>query len=70
MTLQLIPKPGQRIECVLMAGDPDPIPPGSRGTVLSTQGVGELVHVNIAWDNGRSLCLLHTIDKWKVLSRG
>jgi len=67
MTQQL-PKPGQRIELILMVGDPCPVAPGSRGTVLKVSGgfCGSR-NIDVAWDNGRTLAVLADIDKWKVL---
>lgn len=65
-----LPKPGQRIACVSMVGDPHPIPSGERGTVLSVQHLhsfGEH-HIHVAWDNGRTLTLISTVDKWENLS--
>jgi hypothetical protein len=68
MDTQTLPKPGQRIECVYMGGDPNPIPVGSRGTVLKVQ---EIVpgdhHIDVAWDSGRTLGLLSLIDRYRIL---
>lgn len=67
-----LPKPGQRIQCVRMGDDPDPIPAGSRGTVLKVQqhdlGDGIETHVTVAWDNERTLALIGPIDTWTVLT--
>jgi hypothetical protein len=72
MEQQVIPKPGQRVECVLMDPDPNPIAPGTRGTVtkLDQWGVQHMreYNIHVAWDNGRTLALLSDVDKWKVLS--
>ena len=67
-----LPKPGQRIECVSMANDPDAITPGSRGTVLRVQNIPCFNddHIDVAWDDGRTLCLIASIDEWKVVSKG
>lgn len=51
-----------------MRGDPDPIPSGSRGTVLRTQDVWGDTHIDVAWDSGRTLALLSGIDEWKILT--
>ena len=51
-----------------MGNDPDPIPVGSRGTVLRVDHCGKEYHVSVAWDSGRSLNLLSDADKWLVLS--
>lgn len=64
------PKPGQRVECVLMRFDPDPIPTGSRGVVTHVEqwGAGpQSVNIHVAWDDGRTLALLSDHDAWKVL---
>jgi hypothetical protein len=66
----VLPKPGQRIECVLMPQDPDPIPSGARGTVLHVEqwGAGpKHANIHVAWDSGRTLALLTDVDKWKIL---
>jgi hypothetical protein len=61
---QPIPVPvGTRIELVRMGNDPDPIPPGSQGTV--TGGNGAQLYVD--WDGGRSLILIPGEDRWKVI---
>jgi len=66
------PKPGMRIQCVRMGDDPDPIPSGSKGTVLRTQqhnfGQGEETHVSVAWDSGRTLTLVGPVDTWTLLT--
>lgn len=70
MHTQELPKPGQRIECVAMGADPDPIPMGARGTVLKLEqwGAGPQHHnIHVAWDSGRTLALLSDVDKWKIL---
>jgi hypothetical protein len=55
---------GTRIELVSMGDDPDPVEPGTRGTV--TGGNGDQVFVE--WDNGRTLILLVEHDRWRVLT--
>lgn len=65
-----MPEPGQRVECVRMTCDPDPIPSGSRGTVLRVEqwGAGpQHANIHVAWDSGRTLALLTDVDKWEVL---
>ena len=50
-------KAGAKIKMVAMIDDPDPIPPGTTGVVLSVQHgfrPGETV-LAVRWDNGRSL---------------
>lgn len=52
---------GQRIELIAMPDDPDPIAPGSRGTV--TGGTGG--QMRVAWDCGRSIMLIPGADHWR-----
>jgi hypothetical protein len=53
-----------------MGDDPDPIPSGSRGTVLAAydMGPGMGIQVEVAWDSGRSLALVGGVDSWKILT--
>lgn len=72
MNTAVIPKPGQRVECVAMLDDPRPIPQGSRGTVTKVEqwGAGARhANIHVAWDSGRTLALLSDVDSWKVLGR-
>jgi hypothetical protein len=62
---------GDRIELVLMGKDPDPIPPGTRGTVTS---VGKAWHdgkrqISVRWDIKRSLHLVWPDDQIKVIRK-
>lgn len=62
-------QPGTRIELITMPNDPDPIPSGSRGTVIEVQPLwdGEAqVHVN--WDSGRTLSLIHPHDTFRLIT--
>lgn len=55
---------GTRIEFVSHGShDPDPLEPGTQGTV--TGGNGAQMYVD--WDNGRSLILLVGEDRWRRL---
>jgi len=56
-------QPGQRIRLIAMGEDPDPIAPGTEGTV--TGGNGSQIWV--AWDNGRSLMLALPHDTYEVI---
>jgi hypothetical protein len=47
-----------RIELVLMGDDPDPIPPGARGTVLDCTWLESAWQVHVRWDSGRTLSLI------------
>lgn len=52
-------KAGTRIRLILMPDDPEPIPPGTSGTVIMVQdlrlGNKPQTQVTVKWDNGRSL---------------
>lgn len=55
---------GSRVEITGLMNDPDPLPVGSRGTVVGGNGS----QIWVRWDSGRSLMLL-TADPYRVLSR-
>ena len=57
---------GSRIRLIEMADDPQPIPPGTTGTVVAVDDAGQLV---MNWDNGRALSLLPGTDSFEVISR-
>lgn len=59
---------GDRVVLVSMSDDPDPIPPGSEGTVTRTvslefPGEPQQEQVSVAWDSGRSLSCLVPPDE-------
>ena len=61
--------PGDRIRLIKMTDDPNPIEPGTMGTVTSINTVylfGE-DHLNVDWDNGRTLSLLVGTDEFEVI---
>lgn len=64
-------KAGDRVRLVKMAEDPDPVPAGSLGTVLSVNRIGSgresWDQVDVEWDNGRSLMLAIPPDAVEVL---
>lgn len=64
MSTVVLPIAGQRVELLAMPGDPHPIPRGTQGTVRSVQHVLGDNHITVAWDNGRSLSLVGSVDKW------
>lgn len=57
--------PGTRIELKSMAHDPDPVPPGTRGTVYNVNGYGD---IEMNWDNGRSLSIIPGEDSFRKLT--
>lgn len=58
---------GDRVELVDMPSDPDPIKVGTKGTVTSVAKLGNETIYRMNWDDGRSLSLLETEDKWKKI---
>jgi hypothetical protein len=64
------PKPGDRIRLLAMPDDPDPIPPGTMGTVTAVRPYGTWAQVDVAWDNGRTLMLVVPPDQVEVLPNG
>ena len=62
---QKYPK-GTRIELIQMGNDPRPVPPGTRGTVVYVDDMGQ---IGMQWDNGRSLSLIPSEDSFRVLDQ-
>ena len=62
---QRYPK-GTRIELIQMGNDPRPVPPGTRGTVVYVDDMGQ---IGMQWDNGRSLSLIPGEDSFRVLDQ-
>lgn len=57
--------PGTRLELISMGKDPDPVPPGTRGTVERVNGYGD---IEMSWDNGRTLSLIPGEDSFRKLT--
>lgn len=63
---QRYPK-GTRIELISMGADePNPVPPGTRGTVAFVDDLGD---IGMRWDNGRTLGLVPSRDSFRVLNQ-
>ena len=69
--MTMLPKPGDRIRLLTMPEDPDPIPTGQVGTVISVSRHGEgrnaWHQVDVNWDNGRNLMLTLPPDRIEIL---
>ena len=57
---------GTRIELIRMGEDPRPVPPGTRGTVVYVDDMGQ---VGMRWDNGQSLSLIPGEDSFRILTQ-
>lgn len=57
--------PGTRLELISMGKDPDPVPPGTRGTVERVNSYGD---TEMSWDNGRTLSLIPGEDSFRKLT--
>ena len=55
---------GKRVKLIEMFEDPDPIAPGTEGTVYN---VGADV-INVKWDNGRTLGMIWEVDQYEIIS--
>ena len=58
---------GKRVRLVRMVDDPNPVEPGTEGTIEFVDGIGQL---HVKWDNGRSLALIPEVDKYAILNEG
>jgi len=64
-------KVGDRIELINMPYDPDPIEPGTKGTIdfVNDNPALEFVQYGVQWDNGRTLMVCVPPDEFKVLDQ-
>lgn len=67
-----LPKKNDRVCLVHMGDDPDPIQPGTEGTVINVQALHfgadrPEYQILIRWDNGRSLSCICPPDIVRVL---
>ena len=58
-------KPGMRLELISMWDDLDPLQPGEQGTILRVEPYSKTIEMN--WDSGRTLSLLHDQDQFKII---
>lgn len=67
----ITPQPGDRIRLLAMIDDPDPVPPGTTGTVTAVRPCGSgrdaWLQVDVDWDNGRKLMLAVPPDQFEIL---
>ncbi len=57
--------PGTRLEVQDMPDDPQPVPSGTRGTVVYVDDMGQ---IGMKWDNGRTLALIPGVDSFRKLT--
>jgi len=61
---------GDRIRLNRMGNDPDPVAPGTEGTVNFVNNDRQYPQVGVIWDNGRSLMLIPGEDSFSVIPAG
>ena len=54
---------GDRVEMVSMGDDPDPILPGTKGTVTHYTKCFGFDQLGVVWDNGRALSVIFPEDE-------
>lgn len=62
-------RPGDTIRLDFMPDDPDPIPPGSIGTVLTVQRMSTWHQIDVDWECNRSLALAIPPDRVTLIYR-
>ena len=64
-------KQGDRIELIRMEEDPDPVPVGTTGTVVSVNPVNlggdSFDQIDVRWDNGRRLMVCTPPDAIRLV---
>lgn len=59
---------GARVRLLSMPDDPDPIEPGSEGTINYVgKFPGEGQQIGVDWDNGRTLMLIVGVDDFELV---
>ena len=66
---------GQRLRLLQMPEDPNPVPPGTMGTVLWINRFAEWTQIGMRWDNGphgegRTLALAVPPDRFEIETVG
>ena len=65
----MLPTKGDIIELIHM-DDPYAIEPGEQGEVLAVVPCGNNeIQIQVSWNNGRNLHLIHPIDKFKIIKK-
>jgi hypothetical protein len=61
-------KSGDRIRLISMEDDPQPVEPGTEGTVTSISDLGRDGQVvGVKWDNGRTLNVIPGADEYEII---
>lgn len=55
---------GRRVVLDEMPDDPNPILPGSKGTIVS---IDDIRNIHVWWDDGRALSLIPGVDKYRII---
>lgn len=56
---------GTRVRVIQMV-DVRPVPPGTEGTVIFVDGIGQ---IQVKWDNGSTLALVPTVDQFDIIKK-
>lgn len=57
---------GTRIELISMKDEYSPINPGTKGTVVFVDCAG---NIHMKWDDGRTLAIIPTTDRFKKIGK-
>ena len=55
---------GLRVELVQMGDDPNPLPEGSKGTVMVVDDIGT---IHVKWDCGSTLGVVYGVDSCRAI---
>jgi len=58
------PKEGMRIRLISMVDDPNPVSPGTEGTIRLVDDIGT---IHVRWDDGRQLGVIPGVDQYQLL---